>query len=66
LAAYYRESPAVQDCLGGAALATPPPCPWKDLGTALGRDRQVAVQLEQPSQQPVPASGVLSRTDGCS
>lgn len=53
VAAYYRESPAEQEGLGGKKVAAPPPCPWKDRQVALQRDQQVETELGQVSGQPV-------------
>jgi hypothetical protein len=53
LAAYYRESPGKQEGLGGKGLATLPGCPWTDRETAARRDRQVEIELERASNQPV-------------
>jgi hypothetical protein len=53
LAAYYRETSDDQQGVGGKHVATLPPCPWHDRETAARRDRQVELELDQASKQPV-------------
>jgi hypothetical protein len=47
LAAYYWETLADQDDLGGKCNSSPPPCPWHDRESALRRDQEVEHELHQ-------------------
>jgi hypothetical protein len=53
LAAYHREGPRDQEGFGGKSVSILPPCPWRDRETAARRNREVEVELEQASNQPV-------------
>jgi len=53
LTAYYRESLPLPEVSGGQHNPTPSPCPWPDRESALRRDREVGLELEQTAKHAV-------------
>ena len=51
ITAYYQEKPGDPEGFGGQDKPTPPPCPWKDRDTAVRRDHQVEVEMDQAANQ---------------